>query len=175
MADASSAVMAGLAESMSWLIGWRAVQGIGAGGLQALAQVVIAALIPPRERGRYSGYMGAVMAVSTVSGPLLGGVIVDSALGWRWCFYVCIPLAVISLFILQTRLKVFTERRTPKIDFAGAADRHVQRVVGVAQAALAELLRDRGHLHAHARLAGAPLVERGARIHVGELGAQLLD
>ena len=53
-------------------------------------------IIAPRERGRYAGYMGAVMAVSTVSGPLLGGVIVDSPLGWRWCFFVCIPLAVIS-------------------------------------------------------------------------------
>ena len=71
---------------------WRAVQGLGAGGLQALAQVVIAALIPPRERGRYSGYLGAVLAAATVSGPLVGGLLVDTdGLGWRWCFYVGVP------------------------------------------------------------------------------------
>ena len=64
--------------------------------------------------------MGAVMAVSTVSGPLLGGVIVDSPLGWRWCFYVCVPLAVISLFILQATLHVETERRKVRIDYVGA-------------------------------------------------------
>ena len=69
------------------------MQGIGAGGLQALAQVIIAALIPPRERGRYSGYLGAVLAAATVSGPLVGGLLVDTpALGWRWCFFVGVPV-----------------------------------------------------------------------------------
>ena len=69
------------------------------------------AIISPRDRGRYSGYMGAVMAVATVCGPLLGGVIVDSSLGWRWCFYVCVPLALIALFVLQATLHVATVRR----------------------------------------------------------------
>ena len=107
-----SSAMAGLAESMSWLIGWRAVQGIGAGGLQALAQVVIAALIPPRERGRYSGYLGAVLATATVSGPLIGGLLVDTSwLGWRWCFYVGVPIGVIALVVLQRTLHVPTIKR----------------------------------------------------------------
>jgi MFS family permease len=97
-----SSAMAGLAQSMTWLIAWRAVQGLGAGGLQALAQVVIAALIPPRERGRYSGYLGAVLATATVSGPLIGGLLVDTSwLGWRWCFYVGVPVGVIALVVLQ--------------------------------------------------------------------------
>ena len=96
---------------MSWLIGWRAVQGIGAGGLQALAQVVIAALIPPRERGRYSGYLGAVLATATVSGPLIGGLLVDTSwLGWRWCFYVGVPIGVIALVVLQRTLHVPTDQ-----------------------------------------------------------------
>jgi MFS family permease len=78
------------------------------------------AMIAPRQRGRYAGYMGAVMAVATVSGPLLGGVIVDSSLGWRWTFYVCIPLAIIALFVLQATLHITTAKRRPRIDYLGA-------------------------------------------------------
>ena len=116
-----SSAMAGLAQSMGWLIGWRAVQGIGAGGLQALAQVVIAALIPPRERGRYSGYLGAVLATATVSGPLIGGLLVDTSwLGWRWCFYVGVPIGVIALIVLQRTLHVPTVKRDVKLDYLGA-------------------------------------------------------
>lgn len=116
-----SSAMAGLAQSMGWLIGWRAVQGIGAGGLQALAQVVIAALIPPRERGRYSGYLGAVLATATVSGPLIGGLLVDTSwLGWRWCFYVGVPVGVIALIVLQRTLHVPTVKRDVKLDYLGA-------------------------------------------------------
>ena len=117
-----SSAMAGLAQSMGWLIGWRAVQGIGAGGLQALAQVVIAALIPPRERGRYSGYLGAVLATATVSGPLVGGLLVDTSwLGWRWCFYVGVPIGVIALVVLQRTLHIPTVKREVKLDYLGAA------------------------------------------------------
>ena len=76
-------IVAGLAPSMEVLIGARAIQGLGVGGLTALVQVVIASMVSPRERGRYSGYIGAVFALATVSGPLIGGVIVDSPLGWR--------------------------------------------------------------------------------------------
>ena len=116
-----SSAMAGLAQSMGWLIGWRAVQGIGAGGLQALAQVVIAALIPPRERGRYSGYLGAVLATATVSGPLIGGLLVDTSwLGWRWCFYVGVPIGVIALIVLQRTLHVPTVKRDVQLDYLGA-------------------------------------------------------
>jgi predicted MFS family arabinose efflux permease len=78
------------------------------------------AMIAPRQRGRYAGYMGAVMAVATVSGPLLGGFIVDSGLGWRWTFYVCVPLAIIAMFILQATLHITTPKRMPKIDYLGA-------------------------------------------------------
>lgn len=111
---------AGMAHNVTFLIACRVVQGLGMGGLTALTQSIMGSIIAPRERGRYSGYMGAVMAVSTVSGPLLGGVIVDSALGWRWTFYVCVPLAIISLFVLQATLHVETVRRRPKIDYLGA-------------------------------------------------------
>ena len=111
---------AGMSHTVPFLIACRVVQGLGMGGLTALAQSIMGSIISPRDRGRYSGYMGAVMAVSTVSGPLLGGVIVDSPLGWRWCFYVCVPLALISLFVLQATLHVATERRKMRIDYAGA-------------------------------------------------------
>jgi EmrB/QacA subfamily drug resistance transporter len=114
-------VAAGFAHSVAFLIACRVVQGLGMGGLTALAQSIMGAMIAPRERGRYAGYMGAVMAVSTVSGPLLGGVIVDSPLGWRWTFYVCIPLAVIAIAMLQSTLHITTAKRTPSIDYLGAS------------------------------------------------------
>src|SRR5690606_1577477 len=89
-------VLGGFAQSMPQLIAFRAVQGIGMGGLQALIQAVIAAMIAPRDRGRYAGYIGATFAIATVSGPLVGGLVVDSPLGWRWSFWVCVPIAVIA-------------------------------------------------------------------------------
>ena len=113
-------IAAGQSHSVGFLIGCRVVQGLGMGGLTALTQSIMGAMIAPRERGRYSGYMGAVMAVSTVSGPLLGGFIVDSGLGWRWTFYVCVPLAIIAMFILQATLHITTPKRMPKIDYLGA-------------------------------------------------------
>ncbi|WP_246186957.1 MDR family MFS transporter [Microlunatus speluncae] len=113
-------VLAGFSTNVPMLIGFRVLQGLGMGGLTALVQSIMASIIAPRERGRYSGYMGAVMAVSTVSGPLLGGFIVDSPLGWRWCFFVCVPLAIISLFVLQRTLRVPMFRRPVKIDYVGA-------------------------------------------------------
>ncbi|NGN92184.1 MFS transporter [Nocardioides sp. KC13] len=118
---AASAV-AGLAQNPGELIAARAVQGIGMGGLTALAQVIMAAMISPRERGRYSGYLGAVFAIATVGGPLLGGVITDAeSLGWRWCFYVGIPFAVIAFIVLQKTLHLPVVRRDDvKVDWAGA-------------------------------------------------------
>lgn len=112
-------MLAGLSTSTPELIGFRVLQGLGMGGLTALAQVVIAAIIPPRERGRYSGYLGAIMAVATVGGPLIGGVIVDT-IGWRWCFYVTVPIAVVALVVLQRTLTVPTEKREVHIDYLGA-------------------------------------------------------
>jgi len=113
-------VLGGFAQSMPMLIGFRAVQGIGMGGLQALIQVVIAAMVSPRERGRYSGYIGATFAVATVSGPLVGGLIVDSPLGWRWCFWVTVPIAVIAFIVLGRTLKLPVVKRDVRIDWFGA-------------------------------------------------------
>ncbi|WP_405094804.1 MDR family MFS transporter [Micromonospora sp. NBC_01412] len=114
-------VLAGLSQSTEWLIACRVLQGIGAGGLTALAQVIMASMISPRERGRYSGYLGAVMAVGTIGGPLIGGVIVDTSwLGWRWCFYVGVPFALAALVVLQKTLHLPVVRRQVKIDWWGA-------------------------------------------------------
>jgi EmrB/QacA subfamily drug resistance transporter len=117
----AGSVLCGISQNTEMLIGFRVVQGIGMGGLQALVQVVIAVIIPPRERGRYMGYLGAVMAVATVGGPLIGGVIVDTPwLGWRWTFYVGVPIAAIALVVLQKTLTVPLEKRQVKIDYLGA-------------------------------------------------------
>ncbi|SED06027.1 drug resistance transporter, EmrB/QacA subfamily [Streptomyces sp. 2131.1] len=114
-------VVAGLSNSAGMLIVCRVVQGVGVGGLSALAQIVMAAMIAPRERGRYSGYLGAVFAVATVGGPLLGGVITDTSwMGWRWCFYVGVPFAVIALIVLQKTLKLPVVKREVKVDWTGA-------------------------------------------------------
>ncbi|WP_228991772.1 MFS transporter [Streptomyces sp. DH8] len=115
-------IVAGLSTSSGMLIACRVVQGIGVGGLSALAQIVMAAMIAPRERGRYSGYLGAVFAVATVGGPLLGGVITDTSwMGWRWCFYVGVPFAVIALIVLQKTLKLpVVKREGVKVDWSGA-------------------------------------------------------
>ncbi|MEW2045660.1 MFS transporter [Streptomyces sp. NPDC005476] len=112
---------AGLSQNPGMLIACRVVQGIGVGGLSALAQIVMAAMISPRERGRYSGYLGATFAIATVGGPLLGGVITDTSwLGWRWCFYVGVPFAVIALIVLQKTLHLPVVKREVKVDWGGA-------------------------------------------------------
>ncbi|MBU4464625.1 MAG: MFS transporter [Actinobacteria bacterium] len=110
---------AGFSQDTTTLIAFRAVQGIGAGGLAALSQVLMADIISPRERGRYMGLFGAVMAVATVGGPLLGGVITDT-LGWRWNFYVALPFAIAALLIIQKTLHVTARvKRKVSIDYAG--------------------------------------------------------
>ncbi|RRQ27052.1 MFS transporter [Rhodococcus sp. Eu-32] len=114
-------VMAGFAHNVAILLVARVIQGIGMGGLTALVIAIIGSIVSPRDRGRYSGYTGAVMAVSMSGGPILGGVIVDSPLGWRWCFFVCVPLAVIALGLLQKTLHMKTERKDDvSIDWMGA-------------------------------------------------------
>jgi EmrB/QacA subfamily drug resistance transporter len=114
-------ILAGLAQSTGELIACRAIQGIGAGGLTALAQIIMAAMIAPRQRGRYSGYLGAVLALGTIGGPLIGGVIVDTSwLGWRWCFYVGVPFAVAAIVVLQKTLNLPVVTRKAKIDYLGA-------------------------------------------------------
>ncbi|MER7245932.1 MFS transporter [Kribbella sp. NPDC000426] len=117
----TGSVLAGASQNVPFLIGARVLQGLAMGGLMALAQAIVGAAIPPRNRGRYSGYMGAVMALATVSGPLVGGVIVDTSwLGWRWCFYVCVPLAVVSLIVLQRFLHLPVVKRRVRMDYLGA-------------------------------------------------------
>ncbi|WP_432042741.1 MFS transporter [Streptomyces cadmiisoli] len=112
---------AGLSQNAATLITFRAVQGIGMGGLSSLAQIILAAMISPRERGRYNGYLGATFATAMVGGPLIGGVITDTDwLGWRWCFYVGVPFAVIALFVLQRTLHLPVVKRRVKVDWAGA-------------------------------------------------------
>jgi EmrB/QacA subfamily drug resistance transporter len=114
-------MLAGLAESVETLIAWRVLQGLGLGGLQALVQIAMAAMISPRERGRYSGLLGGVMAVATVGGPLLGGLLVDTSwLGWRWCFYVGVPFAAVALVLLQRTLHLPVIKREVHIDYLGA-------------------------------------------------------
>jgi MFS family permease len=118
----AGSVVAGLSGSITMLIACRAVQGIGAGGILAMTQVIMAAMVSPRERGRYSGYLGATFAVATIAGPLIGGVLVDTSwLGWRWCFYVGVPFAIAALIVLQLTLHLPVVRRAPKIDYLGAA------------------------------------------------------
>jgi EmrB/QacA subfamily drug resistance transporter len=113
-------LIAALAPSMEVLIGARVVQGLGVGGLTALVQVVIASMVSPRERGRYSGYIGAVFAAATVSGPLIGGLIVDSPLGWRGCFFVGLPFAAAAFVLLQKTLHLPVLKRQVRIDYLGA-------------------------------------------------------
>jgi len=112
-------IVAGFSQNMAEVFAGRALQGLGMGGLTALTQSIMGSIIPPRERGRYSGYMAGTMAVAMFSGPLLGGVMVDT-LGWRWCFFVCIPLAVLSSIILQKYLFLRPVKREVRIDYFGA-------------------------------------------------------
>lgn len=123
---AAGSIAAGFAPNMGSLIAARAVTGLGVGGMTALVMVVIATIVSPRERGRYSGYIGAVFAMATVSGPLVGGFIVDApGLGWRWTFWVGVPVAVVAIVVLQRTLHLPPPRsratgERPKIDYAGA-------------------------------------------------------
>jgi MFS family permease len=113
--------LAGLSGSPGFLILSRAVQGIGAGGTSSLTQVAIGAMVPARQRARYNGYIGAAFAVSNVSGPLVGGLVVDTpGLGWRWCFYICAPLAVVAFGWLTRTLRLPANRRPVRIDYLGA-------------------------------------------------------
>jgi len=112
-------LVAGFAPSMEVLIGARAFQGLGVGGLTALVQVVIASMVSPRERGRYAGYIGATFAMATVSGPLIGGLLVDTV-GWRWCFFVGIPVAAVAFVVLQKTLHLPVVHREVSIDYLGA-------------------------------------------------------
>ena len=117
--------LAGAAQNMVQLIAFRAVQGLGAGGLMALTFVIIGDLVSPRERGRYQGYFGAVWGLAAVAGPLLGGFFSDSATvfgiaGWRWIFYINLPFGILALILTSSSLRTSNIRREHSIDYAGA-------------------------------------------------------
>ena len=111
--------LSGLSQSMYELIAFRALQGLGAGGLMTLAFAIVGDVIAPRERGRYQGYFGGVFAVSSVLGPLIGGWFVDQA-SWRWVFYINIPIGLVGLVVINRVLKLDHQPRHSKIDFLGS-------------------------------------------------------
>jgi EmrB/QacA subfamily drug resistance transporter len=116
----AGSMLAGLSQTMGELIGFRALQGIGAGGLMVGAQAIIADIVPPRERGRYTGLIGGVFAVASVAGPLLGGFLVDN-LSWRWVFYVNLPVGALAIVIVVTKLHLHTPTVRHRLDLFGAA------------------------------------------------------
>ncbi|MBQ1099122.1 MFS transporter [Streptomyces sp. b94] len=112
--------LSGMAQDMGQLIGFRAVQGLGAGGLMVGVMAIIGDLIPPRERGKYQGMMAGVMALAMIGGPLVGGTITDHW-GWRWSFYINIPLGAVALVAVSAVLHLPKKRSQARIDYLGAA------------------------------------------------------
>ncbi|MDR1824418.1 MAG: MFS transporter [Bifidobacteriaceae bacterium] len=119
----ASHAIGGQAHATSFLIAFRAVQGIGLGAMMSLTQAIIGSIIPPIQRGRYMAYTGATIATATVVGPLVGGFIVDTPwLGWEWCFWSAVPFALLAGGVLQFRLKVpFRKRPNATVDWLGGA------------------------------------------------------
>ena len=114
----AGSILSGTSQTMGQLVAWRAVQGVGGGGLMVLSQAIIGDVVPPRERGRYQGLFGAVFGVSSVAGPLLGGFFVDN-LDWRWVFYINIPLGALALIVVASVLPRIAAGAKPRIDYAG--------------------------------------------------------
>ncbi|MDN0198007.1 MDR family MFS transporter [Streptomyces sp. S.PNR 29] len=112
--------LSGMAQDMGQLIGFRAVQGLGAGGLMVGVMAIIGDLIPPRERGKYQGMMAGVMALAMIGGPLVGGTITDNW-GWRWAFYINLPLGLVALAAISVVLHLPKKRAEARIDYLGAA------------------------------------------------------
>ena len=116
----AGSALCGVAQTMGELIAFRALQGLGAGGLLPLSQAAIADLFTPRERGRYQGYVGAMWATAAIAGPLLGGTLTDHA-SWRWIFFINLPLGAIALVVVLRTMRMGFEARSHRIDFTGAA------------------------------------------------------
>src|SRR3954453_3081725 len=113
-------MLCGLSQGMGELIAFRALQGLGAGGLMVVTLAVVGDIIPPRERGRYQGYFGGVFGVSTVMGPLLGGFFVDH-LSWRWIFYVNLPVGAVALAVIAVAFHTREVHTRHAMDYLGAA------------------------------------------------------
>src|SRR3954466_14119258 len=116
----AGSALSGAAQSLTELIAFRALQGLGAGGLMTLAMAIVADIAPPRERGRYQGYIQMVFVLASVAGPLLGGLFADH-LSWRWVFYVNLPIGAVALTVVSTTLPHSAPARRPAIDYLGAA------------------------------------------------------
>ncbi|MYY13681.1 DHA2 family efflux MFS transporter permease subunit [Streptomyces sp. SID4919] len=110
--------LCGIAQNMPLLIGFRALQGLGGGGLMVLSMAIVGDLVPPRERGRYQGLFGAVFGTTSVLGPLLGGVLTEQ-LSWRWVFYVNLPLGAVALVVIATSLRIPRRDTRHTIDYLG--------------------------------------------------------
>jgi EmrB/QacA subfamily drug resistance transporter len=116
----AGSMLSGLSQSLEQLVGFRALQGIGAGGLMVGAQAIIADIVSPRDRGRYIGLIGGVFAVASVAGPLLGGFLVE-AISWRWIFYVNLPIGALAVLVVALRLHLHTPAQRHAVDYLGAA------------------------------------------------------